>query len=197
MDNVGELLRPERIIIRAERAIGKTLEEVGLIEYLPKEPGQKSIAILGAGVVVEAGSLRDYFVHHGLGAPKITAYDNSWSSKRLTEELFPSKTLGLEYHTGDITEPESFKNERYDIVLIRKPDVHNSTDTWEKAFRNGFKHLKHGGVFLATTDLYSDFVLAQLRRGGEVVKNYTIPEIDRVGPFFNESDLFIAKKKDL
>lgn len=192
MDNSEEILRSETTAEQAQRSIEKTLKEIGIVGYLPQDPLNKVIAILGAGSAVEIGAITSYFLRNGLGKPKIVCFDKDPLFKGTTEKLFGSQDINFEYRIKDITDPSSFENEQYDMVIIRKPE--GNTQSWKKAFENGFDHLKTAGIFLATTDVYADFVRDQLRKGGEVVKTYIIPDKDRIGPYFNESDLFVAKK---
>lgn len=194
MDKLQEAPRSETLAEQVQRSMRKTLEKVGFIGYLPQGSSEKKIAILGAGAAVEVPVIDKLFVDNGLGRPKVVCFDKDPSFKKLTEELVRSQGLNLEYHSRDISDPNSFEGEQYDMVIIRNPDVHSLQGKWSDAFKNGFNHLKPGGIFLATTDIYADIVRLELQKGGEVVKKYSIPEIDRVSPNFNENDLFIARK---
>lgn len=199
MDNLSEHQPRLNTIEQAQVNIRKVLNDLRLVDYFAKENRQsqgKTIAILGAGTAVEALPLTQYFVESGLGKPKIIAFDPDEDVKRLTEEIFKGKDVGLEYRSADAANPNSFRDEKYDVVIIRKPDIHNGERTWRQVFQNGFDHLKSEGVLIATTDLYSDFVLEEIQRGGELAREaYTIPEENIVPPYLTEFDLFIARKK--
>lgn len=194
MDNLENTLRSQTIVERTQRAIEATFREIQLIDYLAREPLDKKVAILGAGLAVEIGAITSYFLRNGLNKPKIICFDRDPDLKEFTETLFGSQGIDFEYRISDITDTLSLKDEQYDMVIVRRPDVHNGERNWSRAFENGFNHLKKGGVFLATTDMYADFVREQLKRGGEIVKTYVISEINRVSLSFSEVDLFVAKK---
>lgn len=195
MESSNEALQKPTTWGQAEQSVKTTLEKIQLSKYIPSGNQKRSIAILGAGSAVEVHPLTDYFIAHGFGKPAIIAFDLDDFLKSLTEKQINLGHVNLDYRLKDFTDPKSFKDELYDMVIIRKPVVHKFSGVWAKAFRNGFDHLKPNGIFLATTDIYDNFVRGQLVRGGEIVKFYTIPEEDSTLPYFNDSALFIARKK--
>ena len=185
------------LVAQSESSILRILEKIDLVGYLPKNSNEIEIALLGAGIPIEVLPLTVYFASNGVGKPRIVAFDKEESGRKFADSYFNSEDVRLEYRAGedvDLASLDTLGVRSYDMVIVRKPDVHNSKHKWEKIFENGFSHLKPGGIFLATTDLYADFVLDQLRKGGQVVKEYTIPQPDRIAPFFTEADLFVAKK---
>lgn len=195
MKDTEESARHEPTTIQAEKAIERILIKIDLISFFPKELGKKAIAILGAGTAVESGALRNYFMGLGLKAPEIIAYDKDPAMKKATESVLKSRLdNGFEYKVKDLFDPSSFDNESFDLILIRKPDVHNSGEVWKKIIRNGFDHLKQGGIMLVTTDMYRDFVASELEKNGKILKTHRISDSEKVGPFITEEDLFIARK---
>lgn len=178
---------------QAQEAIGKTLNAISLKDYFPQEPRKKMIAILGAGVAIEAVSFTSYFTANDFEKPHIVAFDQDAFSMEVTERLVP-KDLDFKYRKANIVKDETFDDEQYDMIIVRNPNVHASESDWKKIFSNGFKHLKQGGVFLATTDIHQDFIRNELKAGGKIVREYEIPDVNKVGPYFNESNLFIAIK---
>ena len=194
MEDSKDYLKKPTTWEEPERKILETFEKINLAGSMPPGTYQRIIAILGAGAVVEAKPLTNYFINHGFGKPMIIAFDLDEKMKLLTEGLINSGYVDIEYRIEDVADPESFKNEEYDLVIIRRPAVHTSQVVWERAFQNGFEHLRPGGIFLTTTDLYDDFVIKQLKREGRDIKKYMIPKEDSVPPYFNEFVLYTATK---
>lgn len=183
-----------------QKQIIKVFDEIHLIDYLPKAPEAKAIAIFGAGAFpVEVEPLTNYFIAHQLGKPKITAFDINTGLRIFYDYYFEPKNVDLEYRSGvngDVSNPDTLGEEKYDMIVIRNPDVHSSEHSWMKSFENAFLHLKSEGIILATTDMHQNFVRSQLAKNGKIEKTYPIPKMGQSIVYFGESDLYIARKAE-
>lgn len=198
MENVSEQ-RGESLWERAQRSIGTTFEQIALLDYLPVQTGQPTVAILGAGVAVEVQSLHDYFTTHQRLAPRIIAFDVDKGVRILTEEIARLSGVEVDYRTADASDRSTFDGKQYDIIIIRKPDVHKGQENWRRIIQNALRHLKPNGCILVTTSEHEayKFVSGELKDDVDVVLEYNISEERRVHPFFNEDRFAVSEKKEL
>lgn len=193
-----EQLPPQSPLRRAKENIEKIFNDnqVRLVDRFTSRT-EKTIAILGAGLAIEVPALNDCFVAQGFERPRIIAFDKNESGKSLTEEFAGLYGVSVDYRIADVSNESTFGNEQYDLVIVRKPDIHNSQEGWAKVFENAFHHLKDAGLIVVTTseDKAYDFTFLELTRNGEIVLNYQIPSHLRVLPFISEFDLLIFRKR--
>lgn len=110
--------------------------------------------------------------------------------------LKPRGDIDLVYRLTEIADEGALsENEVFDMVIIRKPDIHNSLLSWEKVYEKAFHHLKQNGILLTTTEQYDGWIREQIEKRGAIGQSHTISESDRVSPFFNEDRLIIAQKR--
>lgn len=196
---MGEIREPKKqsIIEQAQRSIFATFEAIHLAGYMQPSEGEGSVAILAAGYAVEVEPLAVYLATHGLGTPRIVAYSLERGGKVFSEKIASSRGIALDYRIADVSNSASFKEEEYDLVIIRKPDVHRGWKNWRSIIQNGFAHLKPTGCMLVTTSEQEayELVFMELQRAGEVCLEHTIPETLQISPFFNENKLVVVKKQ--
>lgn len=183
---------------RAERAILTVLQQSRLNEVLPVGMTNPRVAVLGAGAVVESKPLTEFFEQHQFGKPTIVAFDidPSQVGKLLTEGNIDPAQVSLDYRRGDVSNLNTFGDEKYDMVVIRRPASHDKATNWGTVFTNGFTILNPQGVMLVTTYEDSDlpFVRKQVSQGGKEIVEQRILE-DKSNPFFSEEILMLARKK--
>lgn len=190
--------RESSIIEQAQQRILDTLGEVNIVQHLPLSSEKRTVGILGAGYAVEVKPLTTYFSANNLGIPRIVAYSLEEGGKVFSERLAQEGEVALDYRIADASDPGAFKGEQYDVIIIRKPNVHTGQENWRRIIRNGLEHLKPSGCILVTTseDEAYRFVFGELKDDADVVLEYNIPEERRIAPFFNEDRLLLAKKKE-
>ena len=194
MDKFQEQLIKPSSIEQAQNHLKHVFDGIGLSYYFAKE-GNKGerikVAILGAGAAVEVLPLTRHFVEKELGKPEITAFDVNPTLKKLSEVVAKDKDVDFRYEIRDLSNPEAFGEEKYDLVIARNPGTVNAGN-WEKIFANGFSHLKSGGLFVVASTL-RQFIRDQLEKGGKIIRSFKIPEVDN-NVFFPERDVLIAQK---
>lgn len=195
----GKEFSSQNLIENAQIKIRNLFERIGLNDIITSSFGsreqkeeERQIAILGAGAAIEIKSLVDYFKEKGLGRPNITAFDRDPMFKTLTREIFRFTDISFEYRVASLTDTTSLGDVLYDLILLRKPA--GETSEWRRIFENGYDHLKESGIFIATTDIYDDFVREQLSARGTIIRSYEIDPVDRAAPYFTESAAYIATK---
>ena len=145
---------------------------------------------------MEGKPLSDYFTASGLLKPKIVAFDIDANRKLLVEKTEKRSGIDLDYCIADITNPSSFGNEKYDLVVIRRPAVHTSQSVWEQALRNGIDNLNPNGIMLITASEPGEIeFVRQHLKPKEILFEYNIPEENNVLMLFDEYKLFIAQPK--
>lgn len=192
--------RPQLTITeQARKCMYKVFDQIRLAQHMPVQSGQRKIALFGAGgFPIEAESLNLYFQEHALGKPTITAFDVDDRLKDGMKNYFEDakSDIDFEYRVADLSKPESLGDEQYDLIMVRRPDVHFWPSGWEKVFANGFAHLKSGGLFLATA--YEEpglrFEQEQLKRHGEIVADYRVPNVLIAPSLFDERGVLLARK---
>lgn len=175
----------------------KLFQFLHLSDLLPSQgSADLRMAILGAGLAIEILSLRDYFVEQGRSISSITAVDLNPDGKLFTEKIGETSDIPLDYRIADAGSPDSLADEVYDLIMVRRPDVYKSELNWQRVIKNGFDHLREGGIFLVTTTEDSALELAssELGKRGHIILNTKIPEQFRGGEFFNDANVVIAQK---
>lgn len=184
---------------QAKRCMYKVFDEIRLAQHMPAQDGERKIALLGAGgFPLEAESLNSYFQEHGLGKPQIIAFDIDNRLQSGITSYFQDSGIDIdfEYHSADLSKPESLGDEEYDLIMVRRPDIHYWPSGWERVFTNGFTHLKPNGLFLATAHEEPGlrFEQEQLKKHGEIIANYRVPPVLVASPLFDERALLLARK---
>lgn len=180
---------------QAQASIRRVFEDISLKRYIPTSTAQPKIALLGAGSAVEGKPLSDYFVVSGLPKPKIIAFDIS-SKEKLLAEATDGARIDLDYRLADASDSRSFRDEKYDLVVIRRPAVHKFQPTWEQILKNGINHLNPNGSLIITASEPGEVTFVEQHlKPEEIVLEYNIPEEDAVLMLFDEYKLFVVQPK--
>ncbi len=110
---------------------------------LDKDPATVvRVASLGYGMFTEVGALDKVFP-----SAEIEGIDVEEKGTLLQERGKIPARVSLRHQ--DLAEAETLGEDRYDLLVIRNPDIHRSYG-WERIFKNSLRALKSAGGILVT-----------------------------------------------
>lgn len=110
---------------------------------LDKDPATVGrVASLGYGMFTEVGALDKVFP-----SAEIEGIDVDEKGTLLRERGKIPARVGLRHQ--DLVKTETLGEDRYDLLVIRNPDIHRSYG-WKRIFKNSFRALKSTGGILVT-----------------------------------------------
>lgn len=109
----------------------------------------------------------------------------------------------VSFRIADATKDEAYKNDKWDVIILRHPQMQGSiltnettTDTWQTIVEKSIDHLKKGGLFFSTVSspLEEELLLQALPVSKTEVLEHAVNKFTNDKATYDDKVIIIARK---